>query len=72
MPIAAYIALIALLPLAGFVLLGLFGRRYLRRSSGIIGTGFVFVSMGLALWVAYQFFFGFVGNTALAVFGHNR
>jgi NADH-quinone oxidoreductase subunit L len=56
MPNYAYIALIPLLPLAGFVVLGLFGRRYFRRSSGVIGTGVVLVSTGLSLWTAYQYF----------------
>ena len=65
MPNTAYIVLIPLLPLAGFVLLGLFGRRYFRRFSGVVGTAFVAVSAALALWVAYQFFFG-TGQTALA------
>jgi NADH-quinone oxidoreductase subunit L len=52
---AAYIALIPLLPLAGFVVLGLFGRKYFRSFSGIIGTSLVFVSTGLALWMALTF-----------------
>jgi NADH-quinone oxidoreductase subunit L len=64
MPNYADIALIPLLPLAAFVVLGLFGRKYFRRSSGVIGTALVFVSTGLALWVAYQFFFG-PGNSVL-------
>jgi NADH-quinone oxidoreductase subunit L len=58
MPTTAYIVLIVLLPLAGFVLLGLFGRRYFPRSSGVIGTVLVLASTVLALWIAYQFFFG--------------
>ena len=33
-----YLLLIPLLPLAGFVLLGLFGRKYFKNASGIIGT----------------------------------
>src|SRR5580658_5482632 len=70
MPNYAYISLIPLLPLAGFVLLGLFGRRYIRSFSGAIGTGIVLVSTGLALWVAYQFFFG-TGDTALAFRSHS-
>jgi NADH-quinone oxidoreductase subunit L len=57
MPNSAYIVLIVLLPLAGFVLLGLFGRKYFRSFAGLIGTGLVLISTGLALWVAYQFFF---------------
>jgi len=56
MPNAAYILLIPLLPLAGFVLLGLFGRKYFRRSAGLLGTGVVLVSAALALWVAWQYF----------------
>jgi NADH-quinone oxidoreductase subunit L len=57
MPDYAYIVLIPLLPLAGFVVLGLFGRRYFRSFSGLLGTGLVFVSTVLALWVAYRYFF---------------
>jgi len=57
MPNYAYIVLIPLLPLAGFVVLGLFGRRYFRRSSGVIGTTLALVAAGLALWVAYGYFF---------------
>jgi len=60
-----YIALIPLLPLAGFVLLGLFGRKYLKNSSGIIGTGLLLVSAVLSLYTAYNYFFvdGKVGDT---------
>jgi NADH-quinone oxidoreductase subunit L len=65
----AYIVLIPLLPLAGFVVLGLFGRKYFRQFSGIIGTVLVSVSTGLALWVAFQYFFG-TGDTALAFRSH--
>ena len=57
MPNYAYIVLIPLLPLAGFVVLGLFGRRYFRGSSGVIGTALTLVTTGLALWVAYGYFF---------------
>lgn len=56
MPNAAYILLIPLLPLAGFALLGLFGRRYFRKNAGFLGTGLVLLSTGLALYVAYQYF----------------
>ena len=69
MPNYAYIVLIPLLPLAGFVVLGLFGRRYFRRSSGVIGTGLVLISTGLALWVSYQYFFG-TGDEAYAFLVH--
>jgi NADH-quinone oxidoreductase subunit L len=61
---AAYIALIPLLPLAGFALLGLFGRRYLKNFSGLVGTGLLLISTLLALYTAYQYFFveGLVGG----------
>ncbi|MGE5108237.1 MAG: NADH-quinone oxidoreductase subunit L [Sphingobacteriales bacterium] len=52
----SYISLIPLLPLAGFVLLGLFGRKYLKQSSGIIGTGLLLVSALLAIYTAYHYF----------------
>ena len=52
-----YIALIPLLPLAGFVLLGLFGRKYFKNSSGIIGTGLLLISTALSLYTAYSYFF---------------
>lgn len=52
-----YIVLIPLLPLAVFVVLGLFGRRYFKRSSGIMATLSLFVSTLLSLYTAYQYFF---------------
>lgn len=52
-----YIALIPLLPLAGFVLLGLFGKKYFRRSSGYIGVLILVMSTALAFYTAYQYFF---------------
>jgi len=54
---STYIALIPLLPLAGFVLLGIFGRKYFKHSSGIIGTGLLLVSAVLSLYTAYNYFF---------------
>ena len=54
---SSYIALIPLLPLAGFVLLGLFGRKYFKKSSGIIGILLLLISTVLALYTAYQYFF---------------
>jgi NADH-quinone oxidoreductase subunit L len=61
---SSYIALIPLLPLAAFVLLGLFGRKYMNQSAGIIGTGLLLVSTVLSLYTAYQYFFvnGKVGD----------
>ncbi len=56
MPNASYIVLIPLLPLAGFALLGLFGRRYIKGFAGVLGTSFVLVSTALALYVAWQYF----------------
>ena len=62
---SSYIALIPLLPLAGFVLLGLFGRKYFNGSAGIIGTGLLLISTVLSLYTAYQYFLvdGKVGDT---------
>lgn len=57
MSYSSYIAFIPLLPLAGFVLLGLLGRKYLKQSSGIIGTVLLLISTLLALYTAYQYFF---------------
>ena len=65
MSYSSYIALIPLLPLAGFILLGIFGRRYFKNSSGIIGTGLLLASTVLSLYTAYQYFFidGKAGDT---------
>ncbi|HEY5773847.1 MAG TPA: NADH-quinone oxidoreductase subunit L [Chitinophagaceae bacterium] len=62
---SSYIALIPLLPLVGFLLLGIFGRRYLKNSSGIIGTGLLLVSAVLSLYTAYNYFFvdGKIGDS---------
>jgi NADH-quinone oxidoreductase subunit L len=57
MPTPTTIALIPLLPLAGFVLLGIFGRKYFKKSSGIIGTALLLTSTILALYTAYDYFF---------------
>jgi NADH-quinone oxidoreductase subunit L len=56
MPNAAYIMLIPLLPLAGFAVLGLFGRQHFRKTAGALGTGLVLISTALALWIAWQYF----------------
>lgn len=60
-----YIAWIPLLPLAAFVLLGLFGRTYFKSFSGILGTLLLLISTLLSLYTAYQYFFvdGKEGNT---------
>jgi NADH-quinone oxidoreductase subunit L len=57
MPNTTYILLIVLLPLAAFVLLGLFGRKYFNQSSGIIATALLLVSTVLAFYTAYGYFF---------------
>jgi NADH-quinone oxidoreductase subunit L len=54
---SSYIALIPLLPLAGFVILGLFGRKYFKSFSGIFGCFLLLVSTVLSLYVAYHYFF---------------
>ena len=59
MPNTIYITLIALLPLAAFVVLGLFGRKYLKSASGLIGTGLSLVSTLLAFYTAYGYFFNY-------------
>ncbi|MEW6470180.1 MAG: NADH-quinone oxidoreductase subunit L [Bacteroidota bacterium] len=51
-----YIALIPLLPLASFFLLGLFGRR-MKGAAGMLGTASILVSAMLSFYVAYQYFF---------------
>ncbi|MBC8045178.1 MAG: NADH-quinone oxidoreductase subunit L [Fimbriimonadaceae bacterium] len=52
-----YIAWIPLLPLAGFLILGLFGRNYLKNSSGIIATILLLASTVLSFFAAYNYFF---------------
>ena len=52
----SYIALIPLLPLATFVLLGIFGRKYFKTSSGVIGTISLLISSILSFKAAYQYF----------------
>ncbi len=56
MPNNFYILLIPLLPLAGFLLLGLFGRKYFKNTAGIIATTLMLASTVLAIYVAYQYF----------------
>jgi len=50
------IALIPLLPLAGFVLLSFFGKKYFGKNSGLIGTAFLLASFILSLFTAYKYF----------------
>ncbi|HEV3250590.1 MAG TPA: NADH-quinone oxidoreductase subunit L [Puia sp.] len=57
MPNYAYIVMIPFLPLASFLILGLFGKKYFRGYSGIIGTGSLLISALLSLYAAYNYFF---------------
>ena len=52
-----YILWIPLLPLATFVLLGLFGRKYFAKTAGIIGTASLLTSTVLSFIAAKQYFF---------------
>jgi NADH-quinone oxidoreductase subunit L len=56
---AGYIALIPLLPLAAFLLLGLFGKKYFSKSAGLIATAFLMAATILAIYTAYEYFFGY-------------
>ncbi len=53
----AYVSLIPLLPLACFVVLGLWGRKSVKTFSGILGTGTLLASTVLSFYTAYQYFF---------------
>ena len=53
----AYVSLIPLLPLACFVVLGLWGRKRFKTFSGIVGTGSLLASTVLSFYTAYQYFF---------------
>ncbi len=57
MPDPSLIVLIPLLPLAAFILLGLFGRKYFKNSSGIIATVLLLASTILAIYTAYGYLF---------------
>jgi len=53
----SYIALILLIPLASFLLLGLFGRKRIGAASGIVGVLALTASAALSLYTAWQYFF---------------
>lgn len=61
------IALIPLLPFAVFLLTGLFGRKYLKNFSGILGTLGLLIGFVISVYVAYEYFF-VVGKNAEGVF----
>jgi NADH-quinone oxidoreductase subunit L len=52
-----YIVLIPLIPLACFLVLGIFGRKYFSNSAGIIGTLGLLTSTLLSFSTAYEYFF---------------
>lgn len=57
MNISNYIIFIFLLPLLGFVLIGLLGKKYLKNSSGLLATLFLLISTFVSLYISYQYFF---------------
>jgi NADH-quinone oxidoreductase subunit L len=57
MPDYTYIALIPLLPLATFVLLGLAGKNRLVKTGGLIGSASLLAATVISLYAAYQYFF---------------
>jgi NADH-quinone oxidoreductase subunit L len=52
-----YVFLIPLLPLTTFVILSLFGKKYFKNASGIIGTASMLVSTILSFFTAFNYFF---------------
>ncbi len=56
MPNGTLISLIPLLPLAGFVVLGLFGKKFPGQSAGYFGTALLLASTGIAVYTAYSYF----------------
>ena len=52
---AMYLAIPGL-PLAGFLVLGLFGQRYLKRVAGLLATGLMLAATILACYAAYRYF----------------
>ena len=53
----SYTSLIPLLPLAGFVILGLWGKKYLSKVSGALGTLILLAITLLSFYTAYNYFF---------------
>lgn len=56
MPSPIIIALIPLLPLFTFLVLGLYGKRIFKNVSGVVGTTSLFISFVLAAYTAYSYF----------------
>jgi len=53
----SYIALIPLIPLVIFVILGIWGRKYIKQWSGVLATLGLLASTILSLYTAYNYFF---------------
>lgn len=62
MPDFKYIELVPFLPLITFVIIGLFGKKYLKSFSGILGTTVLLIAAMLSVYAAYQYFF-VIGRT---------
>src|SRR5215203_2694954 len=56
MPQPIIIALIPLLPLITFLVLGLYGKKFFKNTAGIIGTFSLLISFVLAAYTAYSYF----------------
>lgn len=56
MPSAIIIALIPLLPLFSFLVLGLYGKRVFKNASGTVGTLSLLISFAIAVFTAYSYF----------------
>lgn len=56
MPSAIIIALIPLLPLFSFLVLGLYGKKIFKNSSGVVGTLSLLASFIIAVFTAYSYF----------------
>jgi len=57
MPNTLNIVLIPLLPFIGFLMLGMFGKKYFQSLGGFIGTGLLLASTILSFHTAYEYFF---------------
>ena len=53
---ALYIPLLLLLPLASFVVLGIWGRQYIRQAAGVIGTAVLLTVTAISVYTAWQYF----------------
>jgi NADH-quinone oxidoreductase subunit L len=52
-----FVVFVPLLPLISFCILGIFGRKYFKTTSGTLGVISIFISTLLSLYTAYQYFF---------------